>query len=145
MMSQTQTHLELALRFFIYRNISYQKGLDVHEYLDDGILQLATDNNFSMDTEEKVFLKTFSFLQDTIGSHVFKRWNGESFVGKFIISAYEMIAIGVSKNLKTLEKLNQKISELWDNEIYQQYSGAGKSSTMRLAKLLPMAEDFFRP
>ncbi len=159
MMNQTktaiekQTHLELILRFFIYRNIPYQKGLDVHEYLDDGILQLATDNKFSMNTEEKVFIKTFSFLQDTIGNDVFKRWDGENFVGKFIISAYEMIAIGVSKNLKTLEKLNQKkqqnfikqkISELWHNKTYQQYSGAGKSGTVRLAKLLPMAEDFFR-
>jgi hypothetical protein len=154
MMSQTQTHLELALRFLIYRNISYQKGLDVHEYLDDGILELANNQKFSMDTEEKVFLKTFSFLQNNLGNNVFKRWDGESFVGKFIISAYEMIAIGISKNLNSLEKLNQKqqqsfikqkISELWDNEIYQQYSGAGKSGTMRLAKLLPMAEDFFRP
>jgi hypothetical protein len=160
MMSQTQTaiekqiHLELTLRFFIYRNIPYQNGLDVHEYLDDGILQLATDNNFSMKTEEKIFLKTFSFLQDTIGSNVFKRWNGEKFGGKFVISAYEMIAIGVSKNLKSLEELNQKqqqnlikqkISELWNNKTYQQYSGAGKSGTLRLAKLLPMAEDFFRP
>lgn len=160
MMSQTQTaiekqtHLEYTLRFFIYRNIPYQKGLDVHEYLDDGTVKLASDNDFSMDTEEKVFLKTFSFLQDTIGSHVFKRWDGEDFTGKFILSAYEMIAIGVSKNLTTLEKLNkkkqqnfikQKISELWNNKTYQQYSGAGKSGTLRLAKLLPMAEDFFRP
>ena len=32
---QRQMPIELALRFFVYRNVPYQSGLDVHEYLRD--------------------------------------------------------------------------------------------------------------
>jgi hypothetical protein len=151
-----QQRLELVVRFLVYRHIPYPLGKDVHDYLDEGIVRLANDdvNTFSLEEEERVFKQTFLLLHQVAGQDVFKRWEGERFTGKFLVSVYEVITFGVSKNLAAITKLNDrdqlsfvkgKVQALGKNATYQQYSGAGKSGSSRLTKLLPMAEDWFRP
>jgi hypothetical protein len=70
------------------------------------------------------------------------------------MSVFEVLAIGLSKNLEAVEQMSpehqdvfviEKAKALWSNETFQQNSGAGIRGTTRLANLLPMAEDFIRP
>jgi len=85
-----QLPIELTLRFFIQRYIPYQSGLNVHDYLDDGLLKIASgEENFEQEKEERIFLETFSLLNNTIGKDIFKRWYGDEkcFKGKFLVSA----------------------------------------------------------
>jgi hypothetical protein len=150
-----QTPIELTLRFFILSKIDYQSGLNVRDYLDDGMLKLAgsyREGKFDSVMEENIFRQTFSFLKDTIGEDVFKRWYGNEkrFKGKFLISAYQIIAVGVSKHLDTIaqienqpEWMRDKIEQFWENNNYSTYLARGTFGAMQLAKLLP--EDFFRP
>jgi len=149
-----QTPVELILRFLIHRKIPYQSGLNVHDYLDDGMLKLANrypgDEKLDFSTEEKIFFQTFSVLKNTVGENVFKRWDGKRFKGKFLVSAYQTIAVGVSKHLDTIaqikkqpEWMREKIEQLWKNNNYSKYLTGGTYGAMQLAKLLP--EDFFRP
>jgi len=151
-----QTPIELTLRFLIHRQIPYQSGLNVHDYLNDGMLRLADsypgDEKVDFRLEEKIFFNTFSWLNDTIGEEVFKRWyrNEKRFKGKFLVSAYQTIAVGVSKHLDTITQIeNQKewmlnqIDRLWENNLYSKYLTSGTQGAMQLAKLLP--KDFFRP
>ena len=46
-----QAGVELALRFFAFRSIPYQAGLDVHEYLDRALMSLATNPNYDKVSE----------------------------------------------------------------------------------------------
>jgi len=150
-----QTPIELTLRFLIHRKIPYQSGLNVHDYLDDGMLKLADsyrDGKFDSIMEEEIFYETFSFLDDTVGEDVFKRWYGDEkgFKGKFLISAYQIIAVGVSKYLDTIaqienppEWMREKIEQLWKNNNYSKCLTGGTFGAMQLSKLLP--ENFFRP
>ncbi len=149
-----QSATELALRFFVFRNITYSSGLDVHEYLDQALIQIATNQDFDRDAEQAVFDRTFALLRRAMGDKAFKRWNGSDFTGKFLMSVYEVVAVGLSKNLDEIEawtpnKQDQYVREramsLWNNETFQQNSGAGIRGTTRLSNLLPMAGDFFRP
>ncbi|MDN2675620.1 DUF262 domain-containing protein [Janthinobacterium sp. SUN033] len=151
---ESQTGVELALRFFAFRNVPYLAGLDVHEYLDDALIKIATDESFNMDSEKEVFSKTFKFLDDALGSMAFKRWNGTSFSGKFLISVFEVMATGVSLNLEKIEAmspavrhtfLNEVARGLWVTDAFTQSSGAGIRGTTRLSRLLPLAAILLNP
>ncbi|MBI4750456.1 MAG: DUF262 domain-containing protein [Acidobacteria bacterium] len=149
---EKQAEIELVLRFFSFRIFRYN-GKDVHEYLDDAMGYLAT-TPLPFDTEKQVFERTFQILNMALEDKAFKKWTGKDFEGKFLMSVFEVIAIGVSKNLDSLESLSpdkqkeficKKAKELWDNPTFQKNSGAGIRGTTRLSKLLPLAEGFLRP
>lgn len=151
---ERQAHVELALRFLSFRHIPYGGGLDVHEYLDDALYQLTTMRHFDPAQEQEVFKGTFRFLNEALGSDAFKRWDGAHFGGKFLMSVFEVVALGASRNLASLERmdgpvriefLREKCRRLWENPVFNQYSGAGVRGTSRLSNLLPMAEPFFAP
>ena len=67
------------------------------------------------------------------------------------MSVFEVVALGVSKNIDQIETLDdnpvdfivRRAKDLWQNEVFLQNSGAGVRGTTRLAKLLPMAQEFF--
>ncbi len=149
---ERQAATELALRFFVFRNVPYETGLDVHEYLDEAMLQIAVEKPIDRDREYEVFKGTFRFLSEALGARSFKRWDGSEFKGKFLMSVYEVVAIGVSKNLDKIQAMDEvprkgflieKCKALWSDPVFNKNSGAGVRGTTRLATLLPMAESFF--
>ena len=151
---ESQAGVELALRFFAFRYVPYTPGMDVHEYLDDALMKMATDKNFDMKVEGTVFANTFKFLFDALGPAAFKRWNGNVFSGKFLMSVFEVMSIGVSHNIDALEQLapqqrndflQQAARDLWSNQMFNQNSGAGVRGTTRLSRLLPIAADLLKP
>ncbi|KFL45366.1 hypothetical protein IL54_0772 [Sphingobium sp. ba1] len=151
---ESQASVELALRFLAFRNVPYLKGLDVHEYLDKALLEIASNENFDAASEAAVFRKTFEYLDHALGDSAFKRWDGTNFKGKFLMSVFEVIAFGVSKNIEALDQMQavdrdafliDKAKKLWDNEVFKANSGGGTRGTTRLVNLLPMAEDFLKP
>lgn len=148
-----QYNVELALRFFAFRNVPYQTGLDVHEYLDDALIRMATGGVANWDREKDVFNRTFRLLSQSLGEDAFKRWDGTRFLGMFLLSVFEVVTTGVSRNIDAIERLTPeaqtefvkaKAKELWADEVFQRNSGAGVRGTTRLANLLPMAEQFFQ-
>ncbi|MEO9697227.1 MAG: DUF262 domain-containing protein [Hyphomicrobiales bacterium] len=145
---------ELVLRFLAFRLVPYQNGMDVHEYLDDALFQLASDQNLDMQAEGEVFTKTFELLEAAMQASSFQRWNGQAFTGKFLMSLFEVVATGVSKNLPALEGmavldrnafLLAKAQNLPNDPTFSQNSGAGVRGTTRLSNLLPIAEDLMKP
>ena len=146
-----QADLELVLRFFAFLEVPYQKGLDVHEYLDNAAILMAMDDDLDQVAQEQVFRSTFDLIQRALGGQAFRRWDGFRFSGKFLQSVYEVVATGVAKNLEQFRVLGddeastvieQRSKELWSNDVFSRYSGAGVRGTDRLANLLPMAEQF---
>lgn len=149
-----QAGVELALRFLSFRSVHYRAGLDVHEYLDSALMQMTTNPGYAMAMEGDVFNKTFQFLDDALGEFAFKRWNGHSFAGKFLMSVFEVLATGISRNIDVLsdmsadnrvEFITASAKGLWANEAFTTNSGAGVRGTTRLAKLLPIAVDLLNP
>lgn len=149
---EKQMPAELALRFLAFRNVPYKAGLDVHEYLDESLIWLATNKDFDSAAEGNIFDRTFSLLAGAMEERAFKRWDGSSFKGKFLMSVFEVVAIGVSKNIQAIEALSdpqgfvdERCKSLWKDQAFQKSSGAGVRGTTRLANLLPISEAFFRP
>jgi hypothetical protein len=150
---QRQMPVELALRLFVYRNVPYQSGLDVHEYIDDAVIDLARSDSFDRDSEADVFYRTFTILHEAVGADAFKRWDGERFTGMFLMSAFEIVTYGVSQNLDQVEGIQpsnrkqfirSRIIRMWEDEKFQRNSGAGVRGTTRLRNLLPIASKYFK-
>jgi hypothetical protein len=149
-----QAGVELALRFLSYLNVPYERGLDVHEYLDAALIDLASRQNFDFLSEHDRFTRTFNLLNDSLSSDAFKRWDGQAFRGKFLISVYEVLAPGVAANIDQIEALGaeqsrnfivQRAKDLWGDQRFQANSGGGTRGTTRLVNLLPMSAEFMQP
>lgn len=149
---ESQVGVELALRFFSFLNVPYEKGLDVHEYLDAAIVEMASNDSFDRGEQQNLFERTFTALSNALGADAFKRWDGTLFRGKFLISVFEVLAPGVARNIDEIEGLpdpsafiQSKAQTLWANETFQNNSGGGTRGTTRLINLLPMSEEFMKP
>lgn len=151
---ESQTDVELALRFLAFLNVPYDKGLDVHEYLDKALIEMAGDPSFDRPSQERVFMKSFEFLDSALGADAFKRWDGNDFRGKFLISVFEVLAPGVARNLDAIEAmapndrdrfLRSKAQAIWNDNVFKANSGGGTRGTTRLVNLLPMGAGFLRP
>ncbi len=141
-----QFELELVLRFFAFRNFPYKSKMNVHEYLNEALMDLASDEQFELESEFLIFQTTFSYLSSALGISSFQKWNGTGFSGKFLISSYEIIALGVSNQLEKLGKIDDSdrdqiirdaVIKLWGKQEFTSNSGMGVSGKSRLAKLLP--------
>jgi hypothetical protein len=151
---EKQASVELVLRFFAFKFFPYKKGLDVHEYLDEALIAIATDATIDWKVEKQEFKSTFSLINTSLGAKAFKKWDGKNFSGMFLMSVYETLAHGISTHLVDIQKMtgpNQKqfivdkAQKLWDDPIFAKSSGAGVRGTTRLTNLLPLAKDFFKP
>lgn len=151
---ERQTHVELALRYFAFRDVPYDSRFDVHEYLDTALVVLATGGGFDRNLEQTIFDRTFLVLDEAMQDSAFKRWDGQNFSGKFLISVFEVVALGVSRNIDAIEQMNQqartdfiqeKCRALWGMQEFLQYSGGGVRGTTRLANLLQLGPVLFTP
>jgi hypothetical protein len=151
---EKQVGVELVLRFFSFRKVPYSSGLDVHEYLDKALIDLAKNDAINWVEESSIFRGTFHILNDALGDSAFRRWDGASFRGMFLMSVYEVLAHGVAHNLEAIQALGSdgardfviaKAKALWSTEVFQRNSGAGVRGTTRLTNLLPFAKDYLRP
>jgi len=150
-----QYHMELALRFFIYKNIDLNeiKGVnDLSEFVTKKMTEFADSKEFNLEKEKTIFTKTFDFINSTVGESAFKKYNIEkhSFQGKFLLSMFECVAIGVGKNIAkkdltfTAQQVTEKISALWSNNEFVENIGSGVNVTSRLPALVPIGENLFQ-
>ncbi len=147
-----QQHLEIALRFIAYRKHPYVRGLDVNEYLDVAARELASMGEDERNSERELLATTLGILFEDVGPDVFKRWNGNQFSGKFLISAFDAIAYGVACNNEAILAmqqadrrawLNEKVRAIWHEPQFQANSGQGVRGTTRLTNLLPFGRAYF--
>jgi hypothetical protein len=152
--TEEQGDIELVLRFMAFRRVKYTKGTDVHEYLDQAVIQLASEQDFPASKEAQVFRETFELLNAALGKHAFRRWDGERFGGKFLISVFEVIAAGTSHNLAKLKKLTvqqrkahltKRAKDLWSHPTFRDHSGAGVRGSDRIGHLLPLGKSYMAP
>ena len=127
--------------------------MNIHEYLDNALIEMARYDSFSIKKEDDIFQRTFTLLDRSLNKKAFKKWDGKAFKGRFLMSVFEVIAIGVSKNIDRIEEMKQteqdefvieKSKALWSDKVFLEHS-SNVSGIIRLARLLPIAEDFLKP
>jgi hypothetical protein len=83
-----------------------------------------------------------------MGDNSFKRYRGqdEKFLGGFLLSAYEVVALGIGyhyKNPLAPDQIPQRIKTIWSDSTYQKWSGAGVNAARRLPHLIPLGRKVF--
>ena len=72
-----QYQMELALRFFIYKNIALDeiKGVyDLADFITKKMIEYADEKDFNFEMEENIFKQTFDFISEKVGEDAFKRY-----------------------------------------------------------------------
>jgi hypothetical protein len=87
-------------------------------------------------------------LSEEAGDHVFTRYSQDKdkFMGGFILSSYEVIAIGLGSNISsppTRGHILDLIKGMWANQTYKEWSGSGITASRRLRRLITLGREIF--
>ena len=125
-------------------------GDDVNVFLTEKMREMALNQNLDYSHIETAFKTTFDILNQTTGDNSFKRYKSEQdrFLGGFLLSAFEVIALGIGYNYQNIPATNtisDSIKTIWSDSTYKKWSGAGVNAVRRLPYLIPLGREVFSP
>jgi hypothetical protein len=143
-----QRHMEYASRFMVYTYIPYDGRLDVEEYIDDGMIKLATAHETQVSRE--TFQETFRLLNDAFGGNAFRRLHDGDHAGRVGLAAFECIAIGISKNINSIKTkenpihyIQQRVTEFWTSPNCERFFEPGLRGTVRIQRTISFGMEWF--
>ena len=124
-----QYDLELAVRFLTLSRIQdsdFRVIDDLGSFLNTEIIRLAEDDTYDRNREEVTFSATFRVLENTLGSDVFRRFDASKgrHLGGFLISAFEVFAIGMSPDIGLWPKemadelVPDLVKDIWSDDAF---------------------------
>ncbi|GIK97580.1 MAG: hypothetical protein BroJett029_17890 [Alphaproteobacteria bacterium] len=147
---ERQRHMEFAVRFLVHTYVPYDGTLDVEEYIDEGIVQLAGKSNGA--EESALINRTFTLLHSVAGRDALRRYEDGHHTGKVGLVGLEGIAVGVAKNMDAISGLaappnfvREKIRTFWEEPATARFTSPGLRGTTRIQRTVPFGEDWFRP
>lgn len=153
---EEQYDVELVVRFIVLRRVTSDKLReigDIGEFLTDEIVRLAQSEDFDRDREEAAFRFAFRHLAETMQDRSFNRYdpNKRRFLGGFLLSVYEVLALGLGANYEAyadgtpVPDITRIAQELWSDEQFLYRTGSGIRASSRLPYTIPMGRKYFRP
>jgi hypothetical protein len=151
---EEQYDMELVLRFILLfdkDNESIQAlGGDVNVFLTEKMREMAIVKDLNTIYIERAFDVTFTILSQTMADNSFKRYRlqDDKFLGGFLLSAYEVVALGIGYNYQNpppIDQISDRIKSIWSDPTYQKWSGAGVNAARRLPYLIPLGRKVFSP
>lgn len=147
---ERQRHMEFAVRFLVHTYVPYDGVLDVEEYIDDGIVELARAGNVAAATD--LVDRTFKLLDSVSGKDTLRRFEAGRHIGKVGLVGLEGIAVGVAKNLDAIlalatpqEFVREKARSFWSDPHTANFTSPGLRGTTRIQRTVPFGETWFRP
>lgn len=145
---EKQRHMEYVSRFLVHTFIKYDGKLDVEEFIDEGVVKLATENETQK--SGSTFRDTFRLLREAYGADSLRRLQEGKPVGRVGLAAFEVIAIGVAKNIKSVngkknpvEYVRQRIRKFWEDSETENFFAAGLRGTIRIQRTVPFGQKWF--
>ena len=142
--------LELVTRFIVLKNASEEELStvgDLNQYLTDRLVDIINNKELDIDKEANEFRATFDALSEDLGSDSMKRWNSKKgrFEGGFVISAFEIVALGVAYNIDCIDKIKGQLREmtqkLWEKEQFT--SSGGVRASTRIPQTITLGRTFY--
>lgn len=142
--------MELVLRFVIFlsdeiENLPKAKGVDV--FLTSALRKILEDDNFDYEQYEAEFKTTFRVINDAWGANALK-YKTQPGTGKFSISFFEAVALGVAQNIENLpskDEVNTIINSIGNDKQFKLASGSGKNAQRRIPELVKLGGIAFSP
>lgn len=150
--SKEQYDMELLVRFLVLRRVKTAdlSGVgDLHSFLNDQILGIASSTSLNLEDEARIFKKTFNLLFDAFGENVFRKYvpDSQKHVGPIFLPAFESIAIGVADKFAANKELNlddfkSAYERLWETK-NSELTSFGMNSQTRLARTIRVGREMF--
>lgn len=153
---EKQFNTELVVRFIVFTNLKWGSVkstdiADLGEFLNEKIIELAQDDSFDFNEQERIFNDTFELIENALGDDAFKKYypDEQRHKGAFSIALYEAITTGIALNIGKVRNnyskatLKEAIIAFAQTDLFIQNSGAGVSASSRTPKIVPHAIDFF--
>ncbi|MGG4043677.1 DUF262 domain-containing protein [Paenibacillus favisporus] len=149
---------ELVLRFFAFKNYREKYVHDVSDFLTE-YMEIVSDPDrkdisFDYETEERIFKKTFSILNKTLGEQSFSGTNNKgTFVSRFLIYHFEAFCIGLQpylenydpENVEQMAKLTEIFKEIKNDADFKRITtGGGKNYAKPLSERISFVESRLR-
>ncbi len=145
---EKQRHMEYVSRFLVHAFVPYDGKLDVEEFIDEGVVTLATGN----ETQQAgaTFNATFNLLSQAYGADALRRFQSGTPTGRVGLAAFEGVAVGIAKNIASIQKkanpvdfVRQRIGEFWQAPEIQNFFTAGLRGTIRIQRTVPFGTAWF--
>ncbi|RWR09693.1 DUF262 domain-containing protein [Paenirhodobacter populi] len=141
--------VELVLRFVVFLTplideLPKSKSVDV--FLTKSLRSILDDKNFPFNDFEEKFKKTFDTINDAWGQNAL-RYKTSPGSGKFSISFFEAVALGVAQNIGQLPvaaEIKSKIDSIGSTQEFKASSGSGKNAQRRIPELVSLGKKYFQ-
>jgi hypothetical protein len=156
---QEQYDLELLLRFIIFRSMD-QKTLneipyrDISELITRRAVDFSAASTLDREAEEAAFNITFRILSKQLEENSFRKYDfqKEKFVGGFLISAFEAVALGLGFHYKQLANseidVPSRVRKLWLDTRFTSFLGGAPGGNIRtrarVQNILPVGRELFQ-
>ena len=148
--AENQAAMDFVTRFFVFSYIEYDKSWDIEEYLDNGIIEIATSDKSELDKMIDVFNRTVGILEATGEENILRRFKDNKFQGRVGQAAFETIFLGIARNIDTIEsKTNpdkyilDRAKKLWTSSDIHDFTKAGQRGTDRIQKTIEFGGAWF--
>jgi Protein of unknown function DUF262 len=145
---EKQRDMEYISRFLVHTLTDYDGKLDVEEFIDQKIVDLAMAGETQ--NTANIFNATFDLLNEAHGEHALRRFEGGQPVGRVLLAAYECIAIGIARNIAHIQGkpnpvnfVRQRIADFWQAPDIDQFFVAGLRGTVRIQRTIPFGSNWF--
>lgn len=153
--SEERYDLALIVRYLLYtsfsdeflNNVDKSRNMDI--FLTEELEKYALiKNNPYIDVSNEIFSRIFRLLNEILGENFFRRFQGDTFSGPFMLSAFEAIIPGLFVNINywesNKENLKNKIVEIYSQDEFINASKKGTRALDRMCQLVTFSKMWFR-
>ena len=140
--------MEYVSRFLVHTYIPYDSDLDVEEFIDEGMVQLAIRNE--TDEARSTFSATFRLLNEALGASALRRIQDGRPTGRVGLAAFECIAVGIARNIahiqskpSPVEYVRQRVADFWGAPEINDFFASGLRGTVRIQRTVPFGQQWF--
>ena len=150
--AERQRHMEMAARFLVQVCVPYDGLLDVEEYIDEGIVQLARAGDHAK--AASLLDRTFRLLDEVAAGNALRRFQEGHYAGRAGLVGLEGIAVGVGRNIDAILALGpdaartfvyERTRTFWADPRTANFTSPGLRGTIRIQRTVPFGEEWFRP
>lgn len=145
----TRMDVELVLRFIVFLSpevSALPKAKSVDVFLTGALRNILDDEGFDYAYYESLFKSTFDAILRAWGENAL-RYKSSPGSGKFSISFFEAVALGVAQNINNLPEdsvLKEKIDSIGEDPKFRTSSGSGKNAQRRIPELVELGREYFK-
>ena len=157
--AKEQYDLELLLRFLIFRSMDEATlgkipNKEISDFITDYTINFPKKSELNYEVEETAFNITFKILSEQLEENSFRKYSPlkEKFLGGFLVSAFEAVALGLGYHYETLAHTEidvaDRVKKLWSDPRFTSSLGGSPGGSIntrkRIQTILPVGRELFQ-